>query len=177
MERIKLNFINQFLHYFVSILLLTFAPLCLMKSFFGTFEEGLLWQKYNLLYGAFLMIFVGFFTLRREMKALEYNQINLNTTDKKIAYQYFLELLMENNWKIEINNGTEIQANGFTANNKFDFFASSKRLTIKFYEQTVLINCIVEPPSTNQITFGRNKAIVKKLTDMFFEKIESKANT
>ena len=123
------------------------------------------------------MIFVGFFTLRREMKALEFNQIDLNRTDKKIAYQYFLDLLKENNWKIEINNGTKIQANGFTANNKSNFFVSSKQLTIKFYEQTVLINCIVEPPSTNQITFGRNKAIVKKLTDMFLEKIESKANT
>lgn len=177
MKRIKLNIINLFFHYFVSILLLTFGPLCLIKSLVETFKEELLWQRDNLLHGGILMIFIGFFTVRREIRALEFNQIDLNGVDKNIAYQYFIEILKDNKWMLSIDNETEIRATGYTSDNKSIFFSSPKQLTIKFYEQIILINCIVEPPRSNQITFGRNNAIVKKLTNTLLEKFEQKANT
>lgn len=111
------------------------------------------------------------------MKALEFTPIYLNGADKNIAYQYFLEILMDNGWNILIDNGTEIRAKGYNTDNKSTLFASPKQLTIKFNEETILINCIVEPPKSNQFTFGRNKSIVNNLTNEFLEKFKKKANT
>jgi len=160
-----------------SILLLSGGLFYLISSLVETFPEPLLWQKTNLQYMGTLLVLIGVFSLRREMKALEFSQIDLNGADQNIAYQYFLEILKNNEWNVLIDNGTEIRAKGYTSDNKSTLFASPKQLTIKFNEGIVLINCIVEPPKSNQITFGRNKAIVKNLTNEFFEKFKKKTNT
>jgi hypothetical protein len=171
MKRIKLNPINLFFHYFVSILLLVTGGSFIYKALIESFPKEMPFEKDNLLLIGIIFIVTGIFTVNREFRKLEFYQVSLNGFDSREAASIIVAILKTNGWYINKHGSERIIASGANYdNNTYKFLSAPKQLTIIIVDDTLLLNCLVEPPRSNQVTFGNTKRIVTKLVDEFLSK-------
>jgi hypothetical protein len=171
MKRIKLHPVNLFFHYSISILLFVTGGSFIYKASTEYFPKEMPLEKDNLLLTASIFIIAGLFTFNREFRKLEYYKLSLNGFDSRKAACLIVEILTTNGWFIDEQGNERIIASGANYdNNKYKFLSAPKRLTILIIDDILLLNCLVEPPRSSQVTLGNTKRIVVKLVHEFISK-------
>jgi hypothetical protein len=128
-------------------------------------------EKHNLLLIGTILLVAAIFTFNREFRKLEFYEASLNGFDRQEAASLILNILKTNGWFIDEQGNDRIIASGANYdNNTYKFLSAPKRLTILIVDDTLLLNCLVEPPRSSQITFGNTKRIVIKTVDEFLSK-------
>jgi hypothetical protein len=168
MKRIKLSPINLLFHYSLSIILLFTGGSFIYKGVTEDFPKEMPFEEHNLLLIGTVMIVSGMLTFNREFRKLEFYAISLNGFDPSAAATLIVDILKENAWVIDEQCKDKIIASGANYDNRTNrIFSARKLLTILIVDDTLLLNCLVEPPGSNQVTFGNTRRIVIKVVDAF----------
>jgi hypothetical protein len=171
MKRIKLSLINLFFHYSVSIILFFTGSSFIYKALTEYFPKEMPFEKHKLLLIGMILIVAGMFTFNREFRKLEFYKVSLNGFDRLEAASLILDILKTNGWFIDEQENDRIIARGANYDNDtYTCLSAPKRLTILIVDDALLLNCLVEPPRSNQITFGNTKRIVIKMVDEFLSR-------
>lgn len=166
-KRLRLGILDTIFHYLMSIILVSVTIIMFYKLFTETFPLELESQKTNLICSGTIFLIASLFAFNRDYRKLDYNSVDLNGYDGKLAIQKLSELLTKQGWIIINMDEFKIVARGFSFKNSYTFFSEEKYLTLMIYEDQLLVNCIVAPPDSFRFTYGGTGRVVNNLISEF----------
>ena len=173
-NRLKLSIWGLILHYLIALAYALVGVICLLKRIFYDFEvNGEEWQKPNLFWMGFGFIALGLWVFYRQRERLTFDIITIENLSKEDAFSIAKNIFKNNSWQITKENDNSLEAEGGSFNNSLmDYLENSKRITIKYQEEQILVNCIVAPPKSGSLfTFGKLRKNVNDFTNLFIDEV------
>ena len=165
---LRISVFNKIFHYLPSVLTLG-ASVCFIYGGITLSDDS----EDILLNSGIIFFIVGSITLYRDVEKLRFRSIELNGFDKEEAIQIFTNILNDNRWHIRTSSEDKIVAYGSRFdNNKHTFLLQEKMLTVLFSNDSVLINCIIEPPVSFRWSYSLNKRIVNNFINDFLHQCD-----
>lgn len=134
------------------------------------------WNQFPTLKFAVGLIVTGLWGGYKQYKRLYFHVLPIETLPNDEPFAISKEIFKIHGWWIVKENENQLVAEGKSfRNNFFDIRTYRNRITIQLEEESIFINCIVEPPRNGQfITFGKMKQLYEDFTNLFLESLSER---